>query len=88
MATDRYPVWAAEQAGTHRLPTIWSAFLLFGLLAALAPACSRPPPRPRTVASGRRGRCAPSTAPILPGGRSAPRPGAAEAVRLLSVCCP
>ena len=33
---DRWTTWQAEQAATHRLPTIWSAFLLFGLLAALA----------------------------------------------------
>ena len=36
MADDRWSSWQAEAAGTHRLPTIWSAFLLFGLLAALA----------------------------------------------------
>ena len=33
---DRWTTWQAEQAGTHKLPGIWSAFLLFGLLAALA----------------------------------------------------
>jgi hypothetical protein len=33
---DRWTSWQAEQAATHRLPTIWSVFLLFGLLAALA----------------------------------------------------
>jgi hypothetical protein len=36
MAEDRWTTWQAEQAATHRLPTIWSVFLLFGLLAALA----------------------------------------------------
>ena len=33
---DHWTSWQAEQAATHRLPTIWSVFLLFGLLAALA----------------------------------------------------
>ena len=36
MAEDRWTTWQAEQAGTHKLPGIWSVFLVFGLLAALA----------------------------------------------------
>jgi hypothetical protein len=36
MPDDRWTTWQAEYAGTSRLPGIWSAFLLFGLLAALA----------------------------------------------------
>ena len=37
MATDdRWSTWQAEYAGTHRLPTIWSVFLVLGLVAALA----------------------------------------------------
>ena len=44
MATDeRWSSWQAEAAGTHRLPTIWSAFLLFGQLAALALALAAGP---------------------------------------------
>jgi hypothetical protein len=36
MPDDRWTTWQAEYAGTNRLPGIWSAFLLFGVLAALA----------------------------------------------------
>ena len=36
MPDDRWSTWQAEAAGTNRLPGIWSAFLVFGLLAALA----------------------------------------------------
>ena len=33
MADDRWLQWQAEYAGTNRLPTIWSTWLLFGVLA-------------------------------------------------------
>ena len=33
---DRWTTWQAEQAGTNRLPGIFSVFLVLGLLAALA----------------------------------------------------
>jgi hypothetical protein len=36
MADDRWASWQAEAAGTNRLPGIWTVFLIFGLLAALA----------------------------------------------------
>ncbi|HWC08756.1 MAG TPA: hypothetical protein VG458_06865, partial [Solirubrobacterales bacterium] len=29
----RWTTWQAEQAGTNRLPTAWSTFLLFALVA-------------------------------------------------------
>jgi hypothetical protein len=52
MADDRWTTWQAEAAGTHRLPTIWSAFLVFGLLAALALALAAGPTT--TAQSGER----------------------------------
>jgi hypothetical protein len=64
MAHDPYPSWAAEQYGTNRLPSIWSAFLLFGVLAALALALFNGPtataesgqqPRPPTFCEEHRG---------------------------------
>ena len=89
MATDdRWSTWQAEYAGTNRLPTIWSVFLALGLVAAFTLGLFSAPTATADSASGRRGRCAPSTAPTRPGGRSAPRPGAARPVRLLSGCCP
>lgn len=36
MADDRWTTWQAEQAGTNRLPGIWSVFLVLGAVAALA----------------------------------------------------
>ena len=35
MPHDRYPQWAAEHAGTNRLPTAATTFLVLGLLAVL-----------------------------------------------------
>ena len=43
MADDRWSSWQAEAAGTHRLPTIFSVFLVLGLLAALALALAAGP---------------------------------------------
>jgi hypothetical protein len=43
MADDRWTSWQAEQAGTNRLPGIWSVFLVLGLLAALALALAAGP---------------------------------------------
>ena len=44
MATDdRWTTWQAEQAGTNKLPGIWSVFLVLGLLAALALALAAGP---------------------------------------------
>jgi hypothetical protein len=36
MAEDRWPMWAAEQAGTNRHPTAAATLAGFALLAALA----------------------------------------------------
>ena len=43
MADDRWTTWQAEQAGTNRLPGIFSVFLVLGLLAALALALAAGP---------------------------------------------
>jgi len=43
MADDPWTTWQAEQAGTNRLPGIWSVFLVLGLLAALALALAAGP---------------------------------------------
>lgn len=34
--SERWTTWQAEQAGTNKLPGIWSVFLVLGVLAALA----------------------------------------------------
>ena len=42
-ADDRWTTWQAEQAGTNKLPGIWSVFLVLGLVAALALALAAGP---------------------------------------------
>jgi hypothetical protein len=32
---DRYPQWAAEQAGTNRLPSVGAVFIVFAILTVL-----------------------------------------------------
>ena len=57
MAGDRWTTWQAEQAGTHKLPGIFSVFLVLGLLAALALALAAGP----TVATADSGERKPPT---------------------------
>jgi hypothetical protein len=52
MADDRWLQWQAEQAGTNKLPAIFSVFLVLGLLAALALALAAGPTA--TAQSGKR----------------------------------
>jgi hypothetical protein len=52
MADDRWSTWQAEQAGTNKLPGIWSVFLVLGLVAALALALAAGPTA--TAQSGER----------------------------------
>jgi hypothetical protein len=35
MADDRWPMWAAEQAGTNRLPSVGLVFIVFALVTVL-----------------------------------------------------
>jgi hypothetical protein len=35
MSDDRWPLWAAEQAGTNRLPSVGRAFIVFAILTVV-----------------------------------------------------